>query len=210
YVMRFIAGDNRLEEAIHQYHRQEGPGPDRGTRAIVLRQLLRRFLDVCNVVAYATSQRVLHLDIKPSNILLGPFGETLLVDWGLAQPLGRPRPGNAQEPVPRPTPFEGAVEVPSGPMPGTPAYMSPEQAAGQVDRLGPASDVYGLGATLYHLLTGKAPFPNARSDTELVDVLRQVQDGAFPPPRQVNRGVAPALDAISRKAMPRDPEAPHP
>jgi WD40 repeat protein/serine/threonine protein kinase len=210
YVMRFVAGDNRLEEAIHQYHRPADPGPDRGTRAMVLRQLLRRFLDVCNVVAYATSQRVLHLDIKPSNILLGPFGETLLVDWGEAQPLGRPQPGNAQATMPRPLPFEGGVEVPSGPMPGTPAYMSPEQAAGQVDRLGPASDVYGLGATLYHLLTGKAPFPNPQTDAELVEVLRRAQEGDFPPPRQVNRGVAPALAAICRKAMARDPLARYP
>ena len=210
YVMRFIAGDNRLEEAIQQYHRPEGPGPDRGARAMMLRQFLRRFLDVCNVVAYATSQRVLHLDIKPSNILLGPFGETLVVDWGVAQPLGRPPPGNAQAIMPRPTPFERGLEAASGPMPGTPAYMSPEQAAGQVDRLGPASDVYGLGATLYHLLTGKAPFPNPQTDAELVEVLGRVQEGDFPPPRQVNRGVAQALAAICQKAMARDPVARYP
>ena len=91
YAMRFIRGDS-LKEAIEQFHRADGqPGRDPGERALALRQLLRRFVDVCNAIAYAHSRGVLHRDLKPGNVMLGPYGETLVVDWGLAKPIGRPR-----------------------------------------------------------------------------------------------------------------------
>ncbi len=80
--------------------------------------------------------------------------------------------------------------------------MSPEQAAGQLDRLGPASDVYGLGATLYHLLTGRAPF----QDRDVATVLDRVRRGEFPPPREVNPRVPRPLEAIALKAMALRPE----
>ncbi len=79
--------------------------------------------------------------------------------------------------------------------------MSPEQAAGRLDQLGPASDVYSLGATLYHLLTGQAPF----AKSEVGEVLHKVQKGDFPPPRRVNRQVPAALEAICLKAMALQP-----
>src|SRR5262249_32290860 len=85
---------------------------------------------------------------------------------------------------------------------GTPQYMSPEQAAGQLDRLGPATDVYSLGAVLYCLLTGRAPFPKGNSG----ELLRQGQRGEFPPPRPVNPALPKALDAVCRKAMALRPE----
>src|SRR5262249_20241143 len=84
-AMRFIYGDN-LKEAIRRFHEADVPGRDPGERALALRQLLRRFMDVCNAVAYAHSRGVLHRDLKPGNIMLGKFGETLVVDWGLAKP----------------------------------------------------------------------------------------------------------------------------
>jgi serine/threonine-protein kinase len=83
YAMRLIKGDS-LKEAIARFHQADGPGRDPAERGLALRQLLRRFVDVCNAVAYAHSRGVLHRDLKPANVMLGPYGETLVVDWGLA------------------------------------------------------------------------------------------------------------------------------
>src|SRR5260370_42054864 len=93
----------------------------------------------------------------------------------------------------------------AGQVVGTPALMSPEQAAGRLDELGPASDVYGLGATLYALLTGRTPFAGARDD-----VVERVRRGEFVPPRLVKPGVPPALDAVCRKAMALRPDHRYP
>src|SRR5262249_2284290 len=161
YAMRFIHGDN-LKEAIRRFHEAESPSRDPGERRLALRQLLGRFIDVCNAVAYAHSRGVLHRDLKPGNIMLGRYGETLVVDWGLAKPIGSVRAPSVseglEEPTLRPSSGSGMAVTQMGSAIGTPAYMSPEQAAGQLDKLGPASDIYSLGATLYALLTGQAPF----------------------------------------------------
>src|SRR5262249_16600137 len=86
YAMRFIRGDS-LKEAIDQFHRGRAAG-GAGRRSLELQKLLRRFLDVCNAVAYAHSRGVLHRDLKPGNIMVGQYGETLVVDWGLAKVVG--------------------------------------------------------------------------------------------------------------------------
>jgi serine/threonine-protein kinase len=204
YAMRFIRGDN-LRSAIEQFHQAEENGRDPGQRNLALLKLLRRFLDVCNAIDYAHSRGVLHRDLKPGNIMLGKFGETLVVDWGLAKSVGRPEPAAASATLDDRTlvPQSGSdvrgTEV--GARLGTPAYMSPEQAAGRIDTVGPASDVYSLGATLYCLLTGRAAF----SDSDLPDLLHKVEHGQFPPPRQLKGWVDPALDAICLKAMATNP-----
>jgi WD40 repeat protein/tRNA A-37 threonylcarbamoyl transferase component Bud32 len=198
YAMRFIQGQT-LKDAIRRLH-EDRPDRDPEEQARTLRQLLGRFVAVCNAVAYAHSRGVLHRDLKPGNVMLGKFGETLVVDWGLAKAVGRESAGSTgdglDEPSLRPRLVEGAATQ-QGAALGTPAYMSPEQAGGQVDRLGPASDVYSLGATLYTLLTGRAPVEGG----ELAEVLRRAQEGDWRPPRQVKPGVPPALDAVCRKAM---------
>jgi serine/threonine-protein kinase len=197
YAMRLVKGDS-LKDAIRRFHAGDGPGRDPGQRRLALRGLLGRFVAVCNAVAYAHSRGVLHRDLKPGNVMLGPYGETLVVDWGLAKVVGRPAGGDgASEGTLRPPSAEGSAPTQVGSAVGTPPYMSPEQAAGKIDELGPASDVYSLGATLYCLLTGKAPFEGG----EAGEVLRRVQQGDFPPPRQVKRTVPAPLEAVCLKAM---------
>ena len=201
YAMRFVRGET-LKEAITRFHEADVPGRDPGERALALRQLLGRFLDACNTIAFAHSRGILHRDLKPDNILLGPYGETLVVDWGLAKRAGAPggaaRTGD--EAIGPELPQAGDVTLPGSPI-GTPAYMSPEQASGRLDLIGPASDVYGLGATLYCLLAGRAPFEGR----DLAVVLQQARRGEFPRPRRVKREVPPALEAVCLKAMATDP-----
>ena len=207
YAMRFIKGDS-LKQAIARFHQAGDARQDPGERALELRRLLGRFLDVCNAVAYAHSRGVLHRDLKPGNILLGPYGETLVVDWGMAKLVGRSEEAQAAGEATLWPPSAGSsAETMAGYPIGTPGYMSPEQAAGRLDQLGPATDVYSLGATLYALLTGRPPF-SSRED--LNEVIRQVQRGDFPPPRQIQRSVAPALEAICLKAMALRPEDRYP
>ena len=207
YAMRFVRGES-LKEAIARLHggpasTSSRPDPVRWNRA--LRQLLNRFVAVCNVVAYAHSRGVIHRDLKPSNILLGPYGETLVVDWGLAKVVGRgepaTHPGTAEATL-RLASASGTADTVAGSAIGTPAYMSPEQAEGQVGALGPASDIYGLGATLYAVLVGRPPFPAP----DVATVLNDVRRGAYDPPRQVNPRVPAALEAICRNAMALRPD----
>jgi WD40 repeat protein/serine/threonine protein kinase len=197
YAMRFIRG-HTLSEAIAQFHR-----PDRnfvpGERSLEVRKLLSRFVDVCNAIEYAHSRGVLHRDLKPSNIMLGKYGETLVVDWGLAKAVGK-RDLLIDEPTLRPRSGSGSTATQMGTALGTPAYMSPEQAAGRLDELGPASDVYSLGATLYCLLTGDSPYPKS-DDQHLGELLRKVQTGDFEHPRSRKPAIPRPLEAICLKAM---------
>jgi serine/threonine-protein kinase len=200
YAMRFVRGDS-LKEAIEQFHADAALKADPGRRSLELRKLLRRFLDVCNAIDYAHSRGILHRDIKPANVILGRHGETLVVDWGLAKALGKCDPSAGEQTL-RPSSTSGSAETLPGSALGTPAYMSPEQAEGDFVRLGPRSDVYSLGATLYCLLTGQPPF--AGDDPGAI--LRAVQRGEFRPPRQLDPSIDPALEAVCLRAMALKPE----
>ncbi|MCI0379249.1 MAG: serine/threonine protein kinase [Gemmataceae bacterium] len=219
YAMRFIRGDS-LRGAIDEFHAADKPGRAASERSLTFRQLLRRFVDVCNAVAYAHSRGVLHRDLKPGNVMLGKFGETLVVDWGLAKagmPIGDDQQALATEPALQPSltlarrasegplarrasegplsltgrASEGPLtndiaETRSGMAIGTVPFMSPEQAAGRHGLLGPASDIYSLGSTLYVLLTGERAY-RGKDDAE---TLEKVQKGQFTPPRDVKRVAA--------------------
>jgi serine/threonine-protein kinase len=206
YAMRFVRGGS-LKEASERFHAVDWPMSAPGERSLELRKLVRRFLDVCNAIDYAHSRGVVHRDIKPSNIVVGMHGETLVVDWGLAKTLGRTASGDSAEdrPLVLSLVSESAETLPGLAL-GTPSFMSPEQAVGALERIGPACDIYGLGATLYCLLTGRAPFEGASVDA----VLRSVRAGVFPPPRRVDRSIPQALEAICLKAMALEPQDRYP
>jgi ABC-type multidrug transport system ATPase subunit len=201
YAMRLIRGVD-LQAAIGAFHGAGGAGAA-DQHDLEFRRLLRRFLDACNAVAYAHSRGVLHRDLKPANVMLGEYGETLVVDWGLAKLIDRPEGGGGSEAT-LPALAAGAQTV-AGRAIGTPAFMSPEQAAGRLEQLGPATDVYSLGATLYCLLTGRPPFEGGTAE-----VLGKVQRGDFLGPRALNPTVSPALEAVCLKAMALRPEQRYP
>ncbi len=146
---------------------------------------------------------MIHRDLKPANVMLGKFGETLVVDWGLAKVVGRTDAfEDLAEQSLHPRGSGGSTSATAqGSTIGTPAFMSPEQAAGDPDQIGPASDVYGLGATLYYVLTGQAPF----AGKTLKSILAKVERGEFPRLRQVRAAVPPALEAICLQAMALSP-----
>jgi serine/threonine-protein kinase len=201
YAMRFIQGET-LQQAIRRFHEAEQPGRSPDERRLALRQLLGRLIAVCNTVAYAHSRGVLHRDLKPANIMLGKYGETLVVDWGLAKPFGRTEAEQAMGEdslglTSRPDSAEAGAGTRTGAAVGTPAYMSPEQAAGRWNEVGPATDIYGLGATLYEILLNRPPVEGPSAD----EMLSKARRGEFLPPRQVQRGVPAGLEAVCVKAM---------
>jgi len=211
YAMRFIQGDS-LKEAIEVFHGETGrvsAGSQSSARSqsktrgsdessLAFRQLLGRFVDVCDAIAYAHSRGVLHRDLKPANIMLGAYGETLIIDWGLAKAVGhRDLSGAGVETTLVPPSGDSHEPTVAGHLLGSPPYMSPEQAEGLLDQLGAATDVYGLGATLYTLITGEAPVAGATVE----EVLSKVRKGSIVPPRQANARVPRALEAVCLKAL---------
>lgn len=209
YAMRFIRGKS-LEDAIEQYHASAAmTAADKGKCALELRNLLTRFVAVCNTIEYAHSRGIAHRDLKPENIMLGPYGETLVVDWGLARPFGDVQVDpDVDLPSGGGTISAGTTNRPTqmGSIVGTPQFMSPEQAMGRLDLVSARSDVYSLGATLYALLTDQPAFVAADVRKVLTDVMK----GNFQPPRQLKKDVPIALDAVCRKAMALKPEDRYP
>ena len=196
YAMRFVSGTS-LKDAIAEFHEGKLIEPAGVDRSLELRRLLDRFVDVCNTVAYAHSRGVLHRDLKPGNIILDEYGETLVVDWGLAKTAAIDADFALNEVTHPPVSTSSTPYTLAGTAMGTPGFMSPEQATGRLSELGPTSDVYSLGATLYCLLTGKTPFAEADSSA----ILPKVCAGDFPLPRQVELTVPVALEAVCLKAM---------
>ena len=212
YAMRFIRGES-LSEAIKRFHaglkgktsrKERRPGM---TWGIEFQQLLRRFLDVCDAMEYAHSRGVIHRDLKPANIMLGQYGETLVVDWGLAKIVGKSDIVPIHGEVLGDGEFVGADaavataiisgETQPGTTIGTPSYMSPEQARGALEELGPPSDVYSLGATLYELLTGAFPFAAEGANA----IIAKVKKGELTAPRSLVPNLPAPLEAICLKAM---------
>ena len=201
YAMRFVRGDT-LQKAIESFHAgRSGDASDFAT--VEFHKLVGRVVDVCYAVEYAHSRGILHRDLKPGNVMLGNHGETLVVDWGLVKTIDRDDAdkSEANEQTLHPISGNESYQTVMGQAVGTPMYMSPEAAAGKLDDLGKASDVYSLGATLYAVLANRPPF--ASGD----DIVDRVKEGRFPPPRLAVPDVPKPLEAVCLKAMKRSPSA---
>jgi eukaryotic-like serine/threonine-protein kinase len=169
-------------------------------------QMVEVLIGICQGVAYAHSKGIIHRDLKPENVMMGRFGEVLVMDWGLAKALGK----NAL-PMEQPdsiadlsSPDGDASQTMEGSIAGTPAYMSPEQAAGKISELNERTDIYSLGAMLYEILSGHPPYKG----TSALDVVKQVLTAPPPPLSSGTYGFRPIpreLKAICEKAMKREP-----
>ncbi|MFT7519619.1 MAG: serine/threonine protein kinase/formylglycine-generating enzyme required for sulfatase activity [Kiritimatiellia bacterium] len=167
------------------------------------RRVLDAFRRVCDAIAYSHSRGVLHRDLKPDNIMLGSYGEVLVMDWGLAKV-------RAQDLTPDPVSSSRIVndgtQTRIGTVAGTPAYMSPEQARGQLDNLGPRSDVYSLGSVFYEILSGKPPFSGPKAlQSVLAGPPPALKDTPYRKGKQRGPPIPKALRNICAKAMNRAP-----
>lgn len=193
YAMRYIKGRS-LKEATAEFYSRTNDLPS-GERAIEFHKLLTSFVAACHTVAYAHNRHVINRDLKPDHIMLGRYGETLVVDWGLAMRVAPPAANS--EPNANTVLADPTTSNSSGGGAGTLLFMSPEQAAGAIS-LTPPTDIYSLGATLFVVLTGRLPFPTTGSAHE---IRQKIIRGDFRSPREVNPTCAKPLDAICLKAM---------
>jgi eukaryotic-like serine/threonine-protein kinase len=189
YAMKLVEGRTLSEALEHAITKEERLG------------LLPHVIDVADAVAYAHSEGVLHRDLKPSNVLVGSFGETVVIDWGLAKDLRDP--SDSADALP-PAPAAVSLSTGDGIVVGTPPYMPPEQASAQT--LDERADVYSIGAMLYQVLSGHRPY----EEVEPQHVLREVVTRPPRPIRLLAHDLPPDLIAIVEKAMSRDPDLRYP
>ena len=205
YAMRLIRGKS-LQEEIEILHggKRANRTPSKFSKfdAEHLRKLLRSLGMACYAVAYANSRGVIHRDLKPGNIMLGKFGETIVVDWGLAKASGAPEDSvlRSEPPVHDSRESHGSATI-MGAVLGTPGYMSPEQANGWLDQVDQRSDVFGLGACLYSILTDRVPF-KGNTKEESLENARSYKLARL---RELDSQIPAALEAVCLKAMAAKP-----
>jgi PAS domain S-box-containing protein len=198
YAMRFVRG-RTLGDAAHSYHVNRLKGREDPLEFI---SLLTAFAAVCNAVAYAHSRGVVHRDLKGDNVILGDFGEVIVLDWGLAKLVGQPDESENESVRTVGNGAQDASLTVQGEVMGTPAYMAPEQAEGRLNAIDQRTDVFGLGAIFYEILTSQPPFVGRNT----LEVLKQAVRSEPALPRELWPEVPAALEEICLKAMAKDPE----
>jgi WD40 repeat protein/tRNA A-37 threonylcarbamoyl transferase component Bud32 len=192
YTMRLVRG-RTLQDAMIE------AGSLRGRL-----ELLTHFLDLCQAVSYAHSRGVVHRDIKPKNVMVGEFGETVVIDWGIAKVRGRSDIHAKELHETYEALHEGGeatVKTLYGQALGSPYFMPPEQALGKIDKIDERSDVYSLGAVLYTLLTGQLPFLGSTSR----EFLKKVLADPPKPVLEIEANAPRELVAVCERAMQKDP-----
>ncbi len=167
-------------------------------------RLLPHVIDLCQAMGYAHSKGVIHRDLKPNNVMVGEFGETVVLDWGLAKVRGQQdifQVSLARKANTLLGPEEMTPETQMGEVLGTPGYMAPEQARGAVEQVDERSDVYALGAVLYAVLAGQAPHWNQQRRNMLRSMLEEEPE----PLESLEPSLPTELAAICRRAMAKDP-----
>lgn len=168
-------------------------------------KLLPHFIDVCNAVAYAHSMGVIHRDIKPDNIMVGPYGETFLVDWGIAKAPNLPEIKDPDSIEITASSINSGVNIADtivGSVIGTPSYMPPEQAAGKTDEVDERSDIYSLGAVLYRVLTGSRPF----ASNNVYKTINETINGKLSHVLELNPEIPPEIAEVAMKALSKKKE----
>lgn len=195
YTMKLLRGQT-LSDRIKAYHRKR---KSVGVELLELHDLLNVFVDVCNAIAYSGARGIVHRDLKPANIMLGDFGEVLVLDWGLATIVGQAE-ANPNVTALKPEDIVDPTQTAEGQIVGTPAYMAPEQASGRISRIDHRTDVYGLGSVLYAMLVGIAPHKGEQTGNTVRDTLRLLEKiihEPTPSPREVNPSVPAPLEERS-------------
>src|SRR5262245_53692486 len=198
YTMRFVNG-RTLTEAAADYQQRLLTGED---ATLDLATLLHSFVMICNTIGFAHSRGVIHRDLKGQNVILGDFGEVVVLDWGLAKQV------HLSEHMESGLLATGIVDLGDsrltihGSAMGTPSSMAPEQAAGLLEQIDHRTDIYGLGTILYEILTGQQPF----TGTSTGEVLRKVIQDAPTSPRLVRPDVPLGLESICMRALAKKPD----
>lgn len=209
FTMRLVLG-KRLDEVFELVrHKRERWSLTRALNVIV---------KICETLAFAHSRDVIHRDLKPANIMVGPFGETYVMDWGLAKQLAKSRSDGANAAEDwrsdpdmslkalwnAPTAATENMETNVGAVMGTASYMPPEQAAGRIRELDERSDIYSVGAILYELLSGRRPYVTPGKPYKVSEIVQAIRQGPPEPIRSRNPHVSSELVAICEKAMTRE------
>lgn len=201
YAMRFV-GKKTLVDAIEAYQDKKEAGED---VTMDLHHLLTAFIGVCQAIAYAHSRGVIHRDLKPENVALDNFGQVIVLDWGLAKVTDDFESEGALSGDRAFSEHASAGKTMAGEVIGTPLYMAPEQAAGRLDDIDARTDVYGLGAILFAMLTGAAPHQNSSIDNgssvPIPDLLKNIAEKPTPVPREYRNDIPADLAHICEKAM---------